>query len=106
MYIRYIAGVLTWILLVAPLASQASDVLMKRHNCFACHQMSKRLMGPSFQSIASRYKGQENARQILAGKIKAGGRGVWGQIPMPASTNLSNQDLDAMAVWILEQVKQ
>jgi cytochrome c len=70
--------------------------LTQKHSCTACHAMDKKLVGPSFQEIAKKHAGKVD---YLAGKIKAGGSGVWGPIPMPAQS-LSDADAKTIAVWL------
>jgi cytochrome c551/c552 len=74
----------------------APMALLQKHTCLACHGMDKKLIGPSFQEIAKKHTNQVD---YLAGKIKGGGVGVWGQIPMPAQA-LPEADARAIAVWI------
>jgi cytochrome c len=70
--------------------------LAQKNNCTACHAVDKKILGPSFVEIAKKYAGQT---AYLADKIKAGGSGVWGPIPMPAQT-LNDADANAIAVWL------
>ena len=91
-------------LLIAP-AAQASDELAKKYNCLACHQTDKKLVGPSYQDVAAKYKGQADAPDKLAAKVKAGGVGVWGQIPMPPNPTVPDADLKALVTWILGMSK-
>lgn len=79
--------------------AQASADLAKAKNCMSCHSVDKKLVGPSFKEIASKYKGQ-NVVDKLATKIKAGGSGVWGPIPMPAN-NVSEAEAKQLAQWVL-----
>jgi cytochrome c len=103
MNIKYI-GALTLALLIAP-AAQASEELAKKYNCLACHQMDKKLVGPAYQDVAAKYKGQADAPAKLAAKVKAGGTGVWGQIPMPPNPTVPDADITALVTWILEMAK-
>jgi cytochrome c len=70
--------------------------LAQKNNCTACHAVDKKILGPSFVEIAKKYPGQT---AYLAGKIKSGGSGVWGSIPMPAQT-LNDADAKAIAAWL------
>lgn len=69
--------------------------------CMACHAVDKKILGPSFVDIAKKYKGQDDAMQKLAGKVRDGGSGVWGAVPMPPHPNISDADLKSMLRWIL-----
>ena len=74
----------------------AAIALTQKHACTACHNIDGKLVGPSFVEIAKKYNGKTD---YLAGKIKAGGSGVWGEIPMPPQT-LPDEDTKAMAAWL------
>jgi cytochrome c len=103
MRIRYLSA-LALALLIAP-AAQASEEMAKKYNCLACHQTDKKLVGPSYQEVAAKYKGQADAPATLAKKIKEGGVGVWGQIPMPPNPTVPDADLTALVAWILGMAK-
>lgn len=80
----------------------ADEALATAKGCLACHQVAVKVVGPAFQEVAARYKGNTDAA-TLAGKIKAGGVGVWGPIPMPPQVALSDEDATKLAQWILSQ---
>ena len=76
--------------------------LAQRKACMACHQVDSKRVGPPLRSVAERYAGQGDAMvQYLAGKIRGGGRGAWGAVPMPAQTHVSQEDARLLAEWIL-----
>ena len=99
MHIKHLSA-LALALLIAP-AAQASEELAKKYNCLACHQVDKKVIGPSYQDVAAKYKGQADAPAKLAAKVKAGGVGVWGQIPMPPNPAVPDADMTALVAWIL-----
>ena len=103
MRIKYLSA-LALALLIAPTA-QASEELAKKYNCLACHQTDKKLVGPSYQDVAAKYKGQADAPDKLAAKVKAGGVGVWGQVPMPPNSTVPDADMKALVTWILGMAK-
>jgi cytochrome c len=72
--------------------------LLKKYSCTACHGMEQKLVGPGFKQVAAKYAGRGDAQDYLAGKIKNGGQGVWGPIPMPAQS-LSDAELKTLAAW-------
>lgn len=74
--------------------------LLDKNACLSCHGMSTKLVGPSFKDIAIRYKTQSGAVDLLSGKIKNGGQGVWGAIPMPAQA-LSPEESNQIARWLM-----
>ena len=67
----------------------------------ACHAVEKKLVGPSFKAVASRYMGQPDIADMLAEKIKRGGGGVWGVVPMPANPQVSDAEAKKLATWVL-----
>src|SRR5882672_9194083 len=69
--------------LSSSLPAVASEELAKKHNCLACHTVDKKVVGPSYKEVAAKYRGDPSAAAKLADKVKKGGQGVWGQIPMP-----------------------
>jgi cytochrome c len=79
----------------------ASADLAKQKNCLACHAADKKLVGPSYRDIAAKYKADKNAQATLAKKIREGGVGVWGQIPMPANPQVNEAEAQTLAKWVL-----
>jgi cytochrome c len=79
----------------------ASQQLAKDKNCLACHAVDKKLVGPSYKDIAAKYKGDKNAQAMLVKKVRDGGVGVWGQIPMPANPQVNEQEAQALVKWVL-----
>jgi cytochrome c len=89
--------------LLAAAPAMASTELAKKHNCTACHQVDKKVIGPSYQEVAKKYKGQKDAAAKLAEKVKKGSTGVWGNIPMPPNAAVSDADIKALVAWVLAQ---
>jgi cytochrome c len=83
---------------VKPAAKTADPALalLAKHNCNACHAQERKVVGPSFNDMAKKYPGKVD---YLAGKIKSGGAGVWGPIPMPAQ-NAPDADIKTIASWL------
>lgn len=79
----------------------ASPELLKKNNCTACHANDKKMVGPAYKDVAAKYKADGGAAEKLAKKIKAGGAGVWGQIPMPPHPQLSDADALTLAKYVL-----
>ncbi|MDO9202998.1 MAG: c-type cytochrome [Hydrogenophaga sp.] len=79
----------------------ADEALAKSKNCMACHATDKKLVGPSYKDVAKKYAGDAKAVDMLATKIIKGGSGVWGAIPMPANTQVSEADSKKLAAWVL-----
>ena len=79
----------------------AAEVLAKKSACLTCHAVDKKLVGPPFKEIAAKYRDDKTAEAKLIDKIKKGGSGVWGPIPMPASTQIKEDEGKTLAQWIL-----
>ncbi len=78
--------------------------LAQKNACTACHAVGAKLIGPSFTDIATKYAQQADKVAYLTGKIRQGGSGVWGSIPMPAQT-LGEADAKAIAAWLAAGAK-
>jgi len=99
----------TWLLAallaawVGPALAGPEEALTKA-GCMACHAKDKKLVGPSFQQIAAKYKGQD-AQAGLVQKVRTGGKGVFGPIPMPPNPadKIGDADLGDTVAWILKQ---
>ncbi len=79
----------------------AVKALAQKNNCLACHAIDKRLVGPAYKEIAAKYKGDKAAEAKLSEKVKNGGVGVWGQIPMPPNPNVKDDEAKTLVQWIL-----
>ena len=79
----------------------ADLALATSKNCMACHAADKKLVGPTFKDVAAKYAGDKTAADKLADKIQKGGAGVWGRLPMPANTQVSDMDAKKLAAWVL-----
>ncbi|WNC91764.1 c-type cytochrome [Paraburkholderia sp. FT54] len=91
---------------VAAPAAQAADaprgqLIANANACMGCHAVDRKLVGPSFQQIAAKYKGDAQAPAKLSRKVKDGGSGVWGMIPMPAHQSMSDADIRTVVDWVL-----
>jgi cytochrome c len=82
-------------------AASAGLTIARSNACMGCHAVDRKLVGPSFQQIAARYKGDPNAQAKLQGKVRDGGSGVWGAIPMPSHPGMSNADIKTVVEWVL-----
>lgn len=77
--------------------------LLQKNACIGCHAMDGKLVGPSFRDVAGKYKNRADAVNYLAGKIKGGGQGVWGNMPMPPQT-LSDAEATRLAEWLVRDL--
>jgi len=89
---------------VAPKAAPAAAhpaSLARKGACMACHAVDKKVVGPGFREVADRYKGQNDAEAKLVEKLRRGGSGSWGALPMPANPDLSESDARTLVQWVL-----
>jgi cytochrome c len=85
----------------AALDNAAAEAMMKKDGCAACHAIDKKLVGPAYVEVAAKYKGDKDAVAKLTKKVKEGGSGVWGQIPMPPNAATPATDISDLVTWIL-----
>jgi cytochrome c len=103
----------------APAASQAAVVaqskietvgvtgskereMAQKSGCFACHTVEKKLVGPAWNDVAAKYRGQKDAEAKLVAKVTKGGSGVWGAVPMPPnSPKVGDADIKTLVRYIL-----
>ena len=85
----------------AALDNAAAEALMKKDGCAVCHSVDKKIVGPSYQEVAAKYKGDAGAAAKLIKKVKDGGSGVWGPVPMPPNATTSDADIKNLVDWIL-----
>jgi cytochrome c len=83
----------------------ANADLAKKSNCLACHMIDKKLVGPAYQDVAKKYAGDKAAEAKLFDKVKKGGTGVWGTIPMPPNSTVKDEDIKTLIKWILAGAK-
>jgi len=79
----------------------ADLALATSKNCMACHATDKKLVGPAYKDVATKYAGDKTAADKLATKIQKGGAGVWGPVPMPANTQVNDAEAKKLAAWVL-----
>lgn len=86
------------------LPAQASQELIKKARCVACHAVDSKRVGPAYRDVADKYRGQADAPGHLFDKVRQGGAGNWGQIPMPphGEDKISDADLKTVIQWILD----
>lgn len=75
--------------------------LAKQRNCLACHSVDKKIVGPAYKDVAAKYANDPGAAARLAKKVREGGVGVWGKVPMPANSQVSPAEADSLVKWIL-----
>lgn len=86
----------------ADAAAAAAQALAQKSGCLACHSIDKKVLGPAYKDVAAKYKGDKTAEAKLIAKVKAGGSGVWGPMPMPAnSPQVKDADIKTIVEWVL-----
>jgi cytochrome c len=80
---------------------EPTEKLLNAHACSGCHALDKRVVGPSFREVAAKYT--STATEQLVRKVREGGQGAWGSVPMPPNTALSDADARTLVSWILQQ---
>jgi len=83
------------------MSAHASPQLAKSKNCLACHAPDRKLVGPAYRDIAKKYANDKNAENAMVKKIREGGVGVWGPVPMPANPQVSADEARTLAKWVL-----
>ena len=90
-------------MLVAAQANAGDEsALAQKSGCLACHSVEKKVLGPAYKDVAAKYKGDKSAEAKLVAKVKAGGSGVWGPMPMPPmSPQVKDADIAKIVQWVL-----
>jgi cytochrome c551/c552 len=83
------------------LDQKSAEAMMQKNGCAACHGIDKKIVGPAYVDVAAKYRGDKNALAQLSQKVKAGGSGVWGAVPMPPNAQVSDADIKSLVSWIL-----
>jgi len=88
---------------LSSLPALAADelALAQKSGCTACHAVDKKIVGPAYKEVAAKYKGDKGAAAKLEDKVKKGGVGVWGQVPMPPNSQVSDADIKKLVAWVL-----
>ena len=85
--------------------AQADEKLAQSKNCMACHQVDKKLVGPAYKDVAAKYASDKDAEAKLVKKVREGGTGVWGQIPMPPNPAVTEAEATTLVKWIMAMKK-
>ena len=83
--------------------AMANLALAQKSNCLSCHAVDHKVVGPAYKDVAKKYAGDKGAEAKLIAKVKAGGSGVWGPIPMPPNSQVSDADIKTLVKWVLSQ---
>ncbi|MCB5188514.1 c-type cytochrome [Methylobacillus caricis] len=82
-------------------AAAPAEALAQKSGCLACHGVEKKMIGPSYKDIAAKYKGDKEAEARLINKVKTGGSGSWGAMPMPPNVHVKDEDIKTLVQWVL-----
>lgn len=83
-------------------ATDSAEALAQKSGCLNCHSVQAAILGPAYKDVAKKYKGDNGAEARLVAKVKAGGSGVWGKMPMPAnSPQVKDEDIKTVVKWVL-----
>ncbi len=83
-------------------SAMADLELAKKSGCLACHSVDKKIVGPAWADVGKKYKGDAGAKAMLIGKVKKGGKGVWGPAPMPPySPRVSDANIEKLVDFVL-----
>ncbi|MBB5206087.1 cytochrome c [Inhella inkyongensis] len=86
---------------LATQAARADLALAQKKNCMACHAVDKKVVGPAFKDVAAKYAKDKKAADMLADKIVKGGKGSWGEVPMPPNPQVSADEAKKLVAWVL-----
>ena len=98
---RLVLAVIGLVSLRNALADEAEMIRAKK--CMSCHTLDQKLIGPAFKAVAAKYANDAGAEARLAKKIREGGSGAWGVVPMPANPEVSAAEAQRLAHWVLMQ---
>jgi cytochrome c len=79
----------------------ANEKLAQSSGCMTCHFVDKKIIGPSYKEVATKYRNDKNAGADLFKKVKSGSKGVWGETPMPPNAHVKDEDIKTLVHWIL-----
>jgi cytochrome c len=96
-------AMLSAVALLGASSAMADAGLAASKNCMSCHAVDKKLLGPAFKEVASKYAGDKTATDKLVLKVMKGGSGAWGAVPMPANPQVNEAEAKRLVAWILSQ---
>lgn len=101
----YKKAFLTGLLMLVFQAANATDpaeTLAQKSGCLMCHGVQAAIIGPAYKDVAKKYKDDKSAEARLVEKVKVGGSGVWGKMPMPPnSPQVKDDDIKTIVKWVL-----
>lgn len=101
---RMMAAASLGLLLAGPVFAQSADAalaLAKKNGCLACHSLDTKMVGPSWKDVGKKYAGDAEAESRLVAKVRKGGKGVWGEVPMPPNVTVKEADVRTLVQFVL-----
>ncbi|MGB8517459.1 MAG: c-type cytochrome [Gallionella sp.] len=103
MKLRYVVA-MTMALATANAFAEDGEALFKKSGCSNCHSVGKKIVGPAFKDVAAKYANDAGAQAKLEAKVRSGGAGSFGAMPMPpAAKSVSDADIKTLVAWVLKQ---
>jgi cytochrome c len=99
--LRALAATAALALIATGAAADGEKKLAEKHLCLSCHKVEGVMVGPSFRDISKRYESDAEALAKLSKKVREGGKGTWGKIPMPANKDISDEEIGTVVRWVL-----
>jgi len=101
MTVRLSTLALTATLALSGSAAFANADLAQKKGCLACHSVDNKIVGPAYKDVAKKYKGQKGIEAKLVEKVLKGGKGSWGEVPMPPNTQVNEAEAKQLVGWVL-----
>lgn len=104
MKVRYLVAMTLGLAVSAGALADEGEALYKKSGCNVCHAINKKNVGPAYTEVAAKYATDSNAQATLEKKVRSGGAGSFGKVPMPATAkNVSDDSIKTLVAWILTQ---
>lgn len=104
MKVRYLVAAAALTFSASAFAADNGEALFKKSGCTSCHAVAKKAVGPALKDVAAKYAGDATAQAKLEAKVRAGGKGSFGSMAMPATgKNVSDESIKTIVAWILSQ---
>jgi cytochrome c len=100
---QFLSSLTLYTVFLSSTQAHANQALATSKNCMSCHAVDKKLVGPAFKDIATKYATDKTAPAKLVVKVMQGGAGVWGTLPMPANPQVSEAEAKQLVAWVLAQ---
>ena len=99
MSVRYLIILVASLTFAGNALAEDGEALVKKNSCLMCHAKGP---GPTFKQVADKYRGEKDAQAMLEKKVRSGGTGVWGKVPMaPTPKKVSDEEIKSIVQWVL-----